>query len=159
LSAVGLSEGAGSVGLNSVFTYLDSFEIATLPGTPFLQYAGTIGNTQIDPYAESHPRWKSSTTLSYELGPVNTALTWRYVAAMSNAANVGNTGTTSGVGSRDYFDLDENWTIRRGLVLEAGIINLFDTEPPLLGGVPGNTDLSLYDVLGRRFYASLKAKF
>jgi len=45
-----------------------------------------------------------------------------------------------------------------------GVDNLLDREPPVVGAQPGITDgagstnPSVYDVLGRRYYLSVKAK-
>ena len=43
----------------------------------------------------------------------------------------------------------------------AGINNLFDNDPPIVGTqqVAANTDPSLYDVLGRRFFVSGTLRF
>jgi iron complex outermembrane receptor protein len=159
LSAFGLPEDAGSVTLNVVASYIRTFQIENLPGAPFVDYAGTIGNTQIDLYADTHPRWKSSSTLSYQRGPVSASVTWRFIDKMSNANNVGTTGTAPGVASRNYLDLDARWEMRPGLLLEAGVVNLADVSPPQFGTSPGATSLSTYDLLGRRFFVSLKSRF
>jgi outer membrane receptor protein involved in Fe transport len=62
--------------------------------------------------------------------------------------------------SRDYLDL---WVGYRfppleygDLTLRAGAENLLDTEPPIFPSyVQANTDPSLYDTLGRRYYLRL----
>ena len=44
----------------------------------------------------------------------------------------------------------------------AGISNLFDNDPPIIGfagGGDSNTNPQLYDVLGRRFFAGVKVRF
>ncbi|MEI9963862.1 MAG: hypothetical protein WDM92_03365 [Caulobacteraceae bacterium] len=44
--------------------------------------------------------------------------------------------------------------------LQLGVNNLFNVEPlATFGGLPGNTDSGTYDVLGRRYYVSVKARF
>ncbi len=58
-----------------------------------------------------------------------------------------------------YFDLDSIWNVRQGLELHAGITNLADKKPPVLQYTSAGTDLSTYDIIGRRFFMSLKAKF
>jgi outer membrane receptor protein involved in Fe transport len=44
----------------------------------------------------------------------------------------------------------------------AGVNNLFDKMPPILGTTfvgDANVDVSLYDTLGRRYFAGLRVKF
>jgi outer membrane receptor protein involved in Fe transport len=49
--------------------------------------------------------------------------------------------------------------------MRLGIDNLTNREAPVVGSTPGTTDAagvtnaSVYDVLGRRYFLSLKAKF
>ncbi|MGA0599309.1 TonB-dependent receptor domain-containing protein [Caulobacter sp. KR2-114] len=162
LDAIGLDQKYGTVTFSLVANYLADFHIQTLPKGPSLQYAGAIGNVQIDQFADAHPTWKGAATMSWQVGPVTSNLHWRYIDGMKNASNVGNTGTAHGVPSVSYFDLDAAWQVRHGLELQAGIVNLFDKDPPVLNNnIVGNyaTDPYTYDLLGRRFYVALKAHF
>jgi len=160
LDEVGLGANSGSVSLSVVATYLSSFRIQTLPGTPFTEYAGTIGNTQVNAYDDTHPRWKLATSVGYALGPVTTSLRWRYIDSMSNASNVNVANATArGVDHADYFDLDGTWKVRPDLKLTIGVINLANKQPPLFGTTIGTTSMATYDVLGRRFYLRLDAHF
>ena len=63
--------GPGRLGVNFVASFLDSFEIQNLEGQPYLDYAGTIGNMQVDPFTLSYPEWKLTTSLSYGVGPAS----------------------------------------------------------------------------------------
>lgn len=159
LADMGLGDLPGTLSANIVASYLDKYQIQNLPDSPFQEYAGTVGNAQIDPYADTRPRWKAATTVSYELQPVAVSLQWRYIDAQSNAANVGTTGTTRGVKDRHYFDLNGRWAVNEDLDLAVGVVNLLGEEPPLVGVTPGTTSLSTYDVVGRRFFARLTARF
>lgn len=159
LSDLGFGAIPGEVSINSVVTYLDTFKIQTLPNTPFQDYAGTIGNTQINAFNDTHPHWKAVTTAGYVVGPVRASLRWRYIEGMSNASNVGTTGTARGVKSRNYYDLDAAWKVTPDLQLSGGVINLLDEIPPLFGATEGTTSRATYDVLGRRFYVRLAASF
>lgn len=126
LAAAGLGSRAGSLNLSFVANYLNDFKIQTLPNGSELDYAGTMGNTQIDQFADAHPEWKLTSTAAWQVGPVTSSLRWRYLDKMSNASNVGNTGTAHGVPSVSYFDLDVSWIVRKGLELRGGITNLAD---------------------------------
>jgi outer membrane receptor protein involved in Fe transport len=162
LEALGADPKWGTLSLGVVASYLATYKIQNLAGAPVNDYAGTIGNVQIDPFAAAHPTWKATTTLGWDVWRVRTNLRWRYLDAMSNASNVGTTGTAKGVGEISYFDLDALWRVDDDLELRAGIVNLADKRPPTLNvsyiGLQA-TDPYTYDLLGRRFFVALKAKF
>ncbi|MBY8829854.1 TonB-dependent receptor domain-containing protein [Hephaestia mangrovi] len=154
--------GSSYFAISSVATYLDTFKIQNFAGAPTLDYAGTIGNTQIDLFADAHPRWKATSTATLGVGDVSASLRWRYIGKMANAANVGTNGTAPDVSAVSYFDLSLNFDVSHRFQLGLGATNIFDKKPPVVNtSIVGNlaTDAYTYDVLGRRFYASIKAKF
>ncbi|MBS0333323.1 MAG: TonB-dependent receptor, partial [Proteobacteria bacterium] len=158
-SAFGLPDDEGRFTSNLVTSYLDTFKIQSLPGDPFLDYAGTIGNGQIDPVAISRPHWKSNLYVGYDHGPVTAGVTWRYIGKMENAANVGvASGTAVGVPSVSYIDLNLKYRINAKLELWGTVTNLTDKTPPVYPAV-GSTDAATYDVIGRAFTVGLKARF
>ena len=63
LKDIGLGPDSGSIALNFVGAYLHSFQIAELQGTPFLEFAGTLGGP-----ASPLPRFRSNTSLAYKAG-------------------------------------------------------------------------------------------
>ncbi len=154
--------GDGSFAFSSVVSWLDSFTIQNLAGAPVLDYAGTIGNQQIDLFATARPEWKATTTGTLTLGPVATTLRWRFLDKMDNAANVGTGGTASGVQAVSYFDLDIGIQASDRFEFRMGSVNLFDRKPPVLytnvSGVLA-TEPYTYDLIGRRFYVSVRATF
>ncbi|MEW6389253.1 MAG: TonB-dependent receptor [Pseudomonadota bacterium] len=159
LAAFGASERAGAISLNLLVSRMDKYEIQTLPGGPFVNYAGTIGNAQISSDAISHPKWKTVTSLGYRAGPLDLSLRWRWVESMGNSANVGAaTATARGVKAMDYFDLSGRYRLGGGVELRAGALNLADRQPPAWTGESA-TDVALYDMLGRRYYLGLNFKF
>lgn len=155
--AIGLNDG-GTLSFNLVANRLNSFDIQSLTGDPFLDYAGTIGNGQIDPVAISRPKWKSQLYTSYENGPFVLGLTWRYIGPMDNAANVGSNGTAAGVAHRSYFDLNASAEIFKDVDLFASLLNIADTDPPMYPS-PGLSDFATYETLGRYFTAGVRARF
>jgi len=162
LGAVGLGDSAGTISLGVVVNYLDTFKIQTLPTSPKLEYAGTLGNTQVDFFATAHPEWKGSVNAGWRIGPVQSFLKWRYIGEMANANNVGTGGVAHGVPSVSYFDLDFSWDVSDTLQLRTGAVNITDKEPPVLNDSligQARSDLYTYDLAGRRFYVSLKARF
>jgi len=149
----------GSLSVNFIVSWLDKYEIQNLAGAPFLDYAGTIGNGQIDPQAISNPEWRTATSLTYSYGPAKFNFRWRWVDAMQNSNNVGVANPTGlGVKAVSYFDLSGSYEVRKGVEVRGGILNIGDRQPPEWTG-EGATDPALYDMLGRRFYAGVHLKF
>jgi outer membrane receptor protein involved in Fe transport len=159
LDAVGLPEHAGNFRFNSLISYVHTFDVSSLPGSPVLDFAGSIGNAQVSPEM-AHPHWKANTTFGYAIGPVTTALHWRYIAAMKHQDQVVDpTSTTPGVPSYSYFDIDAHWAALEHLDLNAGLTNIANKTPPFVSGQPLTTDTATYDIIGRTFYVGFKAKF
>ncbi len=68
-------------------------------------------------------------------------------------------------GKHDELDLAAIWTVTDGFTLRAGVENLTNADPEIVGRIPGvnsaygQTDPDYYDVLGRRYYIGASAKF
>jgi outer membrane receptor protein involved in Fe transport len=64
----------------------------------------------------------------------------------------------------NVFNLNGGYEFSETYSMRVGIDNLFDRQPPLVGAQPGitngagSTNASVYDVLGRRYYMSFKAR-
>ena len=93
---------------------------------------------------------------------------WRYFpsADHSNTVVTAATNTLEGVDAHHEVDLFGRWELTDNFELRMGIDNLFDTQPELFGrnvsptqpnSNLGNT-LGDYDLLGRRYYASVKLR-
>jgi iron complex outermembrane recepter protein len=159
MEALGLPTGAGSVRLHSMVTYTRTFSVSTLPGAPSLDFAGSIGNSAVSNDI-AHPHWKANTDLGYLVGPATVDLRWRLIGSMIHQDRVVSSNVnTPGVPTYNYFDLDTRWKIGSHLEVSAGITNLTDKTPPFVSGAPLTTDPATYDILGREYYAGVKATF
>ncbi|EJL37620.1 outer membrane cobalamin receptor protein [Caulobacter sp. AP07] len=155
LGAVGLDDKYGAISVKLIGSYLDSFRIQSLPGEDFVELKGTIGNDQVSNTAVAHPEWKLATALTYTLGPVDVGINWRHIAGMDDYADA-----DSSVPAVDYFDLNGTWRVTDKYEIRGGVTNIANQDPPSFSSyVQANTDPSTYDVLGRRFYLAVKAKF
>lgn len=158
LDDVGMGD-LGTVSLNLVVSRLLDYRIQNLEGAPFLDYAGTIGNAQIDSGAIGFPKWKVAANLTYEYGPATATVSYRWYDSMTHASDVGLANPTlPGVKDRQYVDLTGSWRVDQKTTLRAGVLNVFDTAPPVWTGA-GATDLALYDLLQRRYFVGLKRRF
>ena len=162
LDELGFGKGSGRIKLTSVVSWLDTFKIQTLPGGTRLEYAGSIGNQQIDFFGTAKPTWKATSSFGWGTDSFQSTLRWRYIGPMANARNVGTNGTLHGVPGVSYFDLDLTAKVGKQFELRAGIVNLVDKQPPVLNdSLIGSyaTDPYTYDLIGRRFYVTAKVRF
>lgn len=155
LESLGLDPSSGTMALNVVATHLERFQIANLPGAAFLEYAGTLG---VD--SGPLPEWRTNTTLSYQRGPATIGLRWSYLASMDSSTKITSpTAVRPGVPSYNTFDLFGRWALSQDVELRGGVTNLFDKKPLDVDGNPGQTNPSVYDPLGRRFYVAATLRF
>jgi outer membrane receptor protein involved in Fe transport len=158
-SDLGLPEEWGSLALNFVTTLTTEYAIQSLSTSPFLDYAGTIGNSTIDPTTQSHPELKANLSLTYARGPFSTTLRSRYIGPMSNAAKLTSASSTAaGTTPITYLDISARYRFARDIELRGGIVNLLDSEPPVWTG-QGAVDVSTFDVQGRRFFMGISKRF
>jgi outer membrane receptor protein involved in Fe transport len=159
--------GMGTVFLNLQFNWLEKYDVVSSPGAPVLHYADTIGTGVNTPPYGAQFKWKLYTTLGFNVGPGSISMTWQHLPEVRNVALAGNPNSAALPSpSYDLFGLAGRWQITPQYEFRAGIDNLFDKEQPIVGAIPGVTTASgitdisgAYDVIGRRFYMGLKARF
>lgn len=150
--------GPGDFSLNWLLSWIDSLERGGSRGVPPDELVGQARGTLGGSVAE----WRSNLRLEYRLSGVQAALQWRFVDSLDAL------GPTDGllwkVPSQDYFDLYASYQVDdgpfAGISLNAGVENLSNAQPPIFPGyVQANTDPSLFDVLGRRYFARATYRF
>jgi len=157
LNSLGMSPKAGAVQFGTIVSYLSHYTVTAGDGTAPVQYAGGISDTLVTTDGENlytHPRWKANTSLGYSNGPFNANLRWRFISGMNNLDAPGTT-----VPAASYFDVDAHYTFAKRFTLSVGINNIADKSPPFIGSLELRTDAATYDVIGRTWYAAIKAKF
>ena len=161
---LGMSSIPGGLSLNFILNWLGKYDVQTAPGGTIHNFVGTIngGANSGDQF-----RYKTFTTLSYNNSVGGLGLRWRHYPGAKDASIVINPATTvQGVGSHDEFDLFGSRKLSKTYSLRAGVDNLFDKQPEVVGrdtGPSPNASLGAtlleYDALGRRFYLGIKARF
>ena len=134
---------------------------------PSVDCAGLVGNICARPVHE----WRFVQTTGWSTGPWSAQLRWQYLSEVKQDAIVirgvdpSNFGRPS-IDAEHYFDLTGGYAFSETLSLRAGITNLFDTEPPIVGnnyGVGGpnemNTFPAVYDPVGRSFFIGFNSRF
>lgn len=140
----------GRLKFNTVISWLENYEDNVVAGGKFTDRTGTIASA----FGKTFPEWKALSSVTWANGPYSVGARWRRVGEI----NVINTSII--LPSIDYFDLNASWSVNDTVSLRAGVNNLTDEQPNVYSpGVQANTDPSTYDVLGRRYYVGLTAKF
>lgn len=158
LDELGLGEGS-ALELRSAVSYLQDYTVAGLLGSPTLNYAGTAGFGGVGG-GVSHPRWKAYSSLAYDRDWFRVTAIWRHISSMIHSDRLANpASTTPGVPAYNYFDVNAEFNVDDRFTLGLGVTNLTDKAPPFISATPLTTDAATYDVIGRTFFASIKARF
>ncbi|MEM7701240.1 MAG: TonB-dependent receptor [Pseudomonadota bacterium] len=160
--------GDARLSLRSLATRTLTSGLQSTPAAPFIDCAGQFGRDCSLGSGSTFPDFTANTSLAFDAKSVGLALRWRCIGPQDNAepqfdALVGRTRPPLAiprVGDRHYLDLGVRVNATQFIELRAGIDNLLKTSPPLLGrqARQSNTDPSRYDIFGRRFFVSLRAR-
>ena len=159
----------GTFFMNVSANWLDSYKVQVASDLPVDDYRDSIQSTL---YGAQY-RWKTTTNVGYSFGPASVSIMWRHLPSVRNQALVTDPRQTiEPTPKYDLFNLAARWSISDAFSVRAGVDNLLDKEPPRVGAnyVPtatgggvtaaaGTTDLSNYDVAGRRYYIGATARF
>jgi iron complex outermembrane recepter protein len=161
LGAAGLDDSYGTVGLNIIADMLTDMQVQLLPNGPFRDLKGSIGDTSISTVGNAFAKWKTFTTLNYGIGPFTASFRWRYIDKMIDQSCIGkSTCTAASPPAVSYYDVSGSWKINDNYEISGGVNNIGDKQPPFFTSfTQANTDPSTYDVLGRRYYVGIKARF
>jgi outer membrane receptor protein involved in Fe transport len=163
----GFELGAGAIDLGLAGNYL--LERKSQPADFLDEYdcAGLVGETCLRPAPEltiiQTTRWTS--------GPVTLQLLWRYIDEVTkDSVAFGDEPATNyavpKIASQSYFDLSGTYDFSETWTMRAGITNLLDRDPPIVGTSyggtsenSGNTFPATYPSVGRGYYVGLDAHF
>jgi outer membrane receptor protein involved in Fe transport len=122
--------------------------------------AGFIGSSCSGQDTFAVPDIKASLNARWESGPLSVRAGLRYIGSMGIFP--GTDTVVKGAGSQTYFDLGGTFSLGEATQIQIGVDNVSDEQPPVLGAAlagDANTDTSLYDVIGRRYFVSLGVRF
>lgn len=153
--------GAYTIGLNVAGTYVITYKKQGASFLPETECAGRFGFAcNIAPM----PKWKHAATATFGNDDFNIAGRWRLIGAVKQ--DVGTDILKSKIPSVSYFDFTANFTVEENYTFRLGVQNAFDKQPPVVGSAAGgtrynaaNTFPTVYDVLGRTFFAGITAKY
>lgn len=150
--------GAGDLGFTMIGGWVEKFESQDTITTPVYEFVGTVSQVT----AGSTPEWKVNLTTTWSRGDVQLQHTMRFVDSMfhANIVTGGSAVDNTPVPETYYHDISGRYNLTDNLTLRAGINNLGNQKPRLyVPNVQAGTDPSLYDILGRRFFVSVNARF
>ncbi len=123
------------------------------------------------------PKWQSQVRTTLGFDAFDLSLLWRHIDSVIqeplNAAPVAQGGDGAPffpafrrISAYDYFDLTGRFNVSDNLTVLMTVNNLFDKQPPLVGGQAGstafnsgNTFPSTYDAIGRRYTMQVNVRF
>jgi len=170
--AYGLPLLSGRLQFNLSGTRLLASDVQVNPNIDPISCAGSFGSPCGNTIqGTATPRWKLFNRASWTIGPATFSLRHRYFSSSKDARFVQNEALNqpaptnvpvhaTKLQARHYLDAATTFDIADRFELTLGVNNLTNARPSLVGSaqVQANTDPSLYDVLGRRFFVAVKAK-
>jgi outer membrane receptor protein involved in Fe transport len=146
--------------LQAVASWLFERSVQVLASQDPINCAGRFGNGCIGTGAFGLPDFKLNLSGSYSSGPLSLRLQARMIGAFE--LYPGATAAVQKADSEWYLDTAVNFRLTEEFEVFGGIDNLLDNKPPILGTAlagDANTDPSLWDVIGRRFFVGVRARF
>ncbi len=177
-------ENGGSLSFDYQATYLMS--LVTSPGISafdgagkeFTQYdcAGLYGETAC---GTPNPKYRHNFRITWKtpVQGLEVSGRWRYFGAVdaqttSNNPFIGDPSKVlpvdERIGAQSYFDLSGQWRAKDKITFRAGVQNIADKEPPLVGSIVGgatnpsfnaNTYPQTYDAIGRYVFVGASVDF
>ena len=111
------------------------------------------------------PKWRFNQTFSYGIGDWFFRAQGRVISKITNQAFIDDPSAELAqpeINVNMYVDASFTYQITESVTLTGGVKNLTNNEPPNYGFFPNvaaQTDPSLYDVLGRSYFAGVKLSF
>ena len=129
--------------------------------------AGLVGDICEQP----DPKWRFIQTTTWEYEDLSIRLSWYYHGKVTHdsiklTGNSPSNFVVPTIEAEHYLDLTARYVVNANVLLRAGITNLLDNKPPIVGmgygqAVPnsGNTFPQTYEPLGRAFFFGTTVNF
>ncbi len=141
--------------------YTIQYDLTPAAGLAPIKCAGLFGFAcNLNPI----PKYKHTFNATLDVGGLSWLVRWRLIGQVKQDA--GTDILLSKIPSYSYIDSTIAYRLKEGLSVHVGVNNLFDVDPPIVGGTAGgtaynsgNTFPQVYDALGRTFFAGVSVKF
>lgn len=153
--------GSATLDLRFVSTWQFEDTTVVLAGQPTIDCAGQYGGSCSSDGIRITPDFRGLLSADWRTGPLSVGLAMRMIGDLELAGDAfpNENGT---VDAWYYWDLNGVYTIDDRIELFAGITNVADEQPPVLGfraGGDSNTNIPLFDPLGRRYFGGVTVRF
>jgi len=155
----GLGDGGSEVALMLQSGWLFERESQIIGAQP-IDCAGFFGSCTAQG-AGGSPDFKALFTGSWDTGPLMLRTQVRFFDGLKPLPGIA-ASTPVVAGSVTYVDLVGQYDFNEQFEIYVGVDNAFDEDPPLLTsswGGDANTDVTMYDVIGRRYFMGLRVHF
>ena len=159
----------GRMGLKTIGNYTFDNEFVPITGAETVDCNGIFGGdcTGLGNFAQ--PKWRLTNYIDYQRDSWRVRTQLRVIGKLENI-NKSSTAVPLVVPETDeeyYVDVSAQYAVTDAFTVTLGVENIGDNQPPKLGfdfvglggGADANTDPSLYDVIGRRYFLSLRYGF
>jgi len=156
----GLPGEGASMALNVMASWMFERSMNVLADQPAIDCAGRFGNGCSGLGVPGTPDFKLRAGANYVSGPLTVRLQAHMVGEME--LYPGFSAAIQKTPSRIYTALSGSYDVNETVELFGGVENLFDEDPPIMGTFlvgDANTDVGLYDVIGRRFQMGVRMRF
>ena len=148
----------GSINLNNVLSYIDSWEQQELSGGPTQECAGVFGGVCGFPAPEYRNNFRATWTTPWD---VTASAQWRYIDEVQEIDNI------RPLKEANYLDISAIWDVTEWASLRGGINNVTDQAPPIVGSNQSgssiygaaNTFPGMYDSLGMYWFVGATLSF
>ncbi len=161
-SDMGLISGdIGSFNLNYIATFLHTLKQQSFAGQAFVECKGFFADSCDDIVGQPTFKYRHVASLTWQSPyDVDVTMSWRYYGSATNL------DTCPGChgekfGSKNFYDLAARWDVSEKIEMNAGINNVFDTDPPITNFFDtsnGNTFPGVYDAVGRYLFLGARVK-
>ncbi|HEU4781609.1 MAG TPA: TonB-dependent receptor [Steroidobacteraceae bacterium] len=158
-SGMGLGDSDPELGLMLQAGWLFERESQIIGAAP-IDCAGFFGSCTAQG-AGGSPDFKALLMATFNGGPLMVRTQVRHIAGLNPLPNIAAT-TPVVADAVTYVDLSTTFRFNDTFEIYGGIDNAFDEQPPLLTsswGGDANTDVTIYDVIGRRYFLGMRARF
>lgn len=149
-----------TLALSAVASFLFERSTQVIADQDPLDCAGHFGGGCTGNGVFASPDFKLNLSSTYASGPLSVRLAGRMIGDMKLYPGI--IAAVESAPAQWYFDAAFTAEVTEEVELFGGIDNLFDNQPPILGtaiSADTNTDPSLYDVVGRRFFLGARLRF
>jgi len=152
---------SAALGLQWISTWQNEDVSRTLPNLPVIDCAGKYSGTCSGDGVRITPDFRGLFRANWHSGPLQIVTEVSIIGDLELAPNaIPNQNGT--IGQTVYVDLNAKYAFDDRVQLVVGVNNLLDKDPPLIGftgGGDSNTNIPLFDPLGRRYFAGVSFTF